>query len=117
MPAVAGTPRYENWVRWLMEGFGCRLCLPPLPWLGTSPSATSLLRPSAVVVRATVVGAAGRCPNPSRIGVRDMLSYQSLMPAVAGTRRYENFGGASWWKNSSVIATTRTPLGFRLPPE
>ena len=46
-----------------------------------------------------------------------MLSYQSLMPAVAGTRRYENFGGASWWKNSSVIATTRTPLGFRLPPE
>ena len=28
----------------------------------------------------------------SRIGVRDMLSYQSLMPAGAGTRRYENRG-------------------------
>ena len=26
----------------------------------------------------------------SRIGVRDMLSYQSLMPAGAGTPRYEN---------------------------
>ncbi len=36
----------------------------------------SLLRPSAVVVRATVVGVAGRRRNPSRIGVRDMLSYQ-----------------------------------------
>ena len=34
---VAGTPRYENWVHWLMEGFRCRLCPPPLPWLGTSP--------------------------------------------------------------------------------
>ncbi len=27
--------------------------------------------------------------RPSRIGVRDMLSYQSLMPAGAGTPRYE----------------------------
>ena len=26
----------------------------------------------------------------SRIGVRDMLPYQSLMPAAAGTPRYEN---------------------------
>ena len=28
--------------------------------------------------------------NLSRIGVRDMLSYQSLMPAAAGTPSYEN---------------------------
>ena len=28
--------------------------------------------------------------DSSRIGVRDMLSYQSLMPAGAGTPRYEN---------------------------
>ena len=48
------------------------------PLAGTSPSATFLLRPWAVVVRATVVGVAGRCRNPSRIGVRDMLSYHSL---------------------------------------
>ncbi len=46
------------------------------PWLGTSPSATSLFRPSAAGVRANVVGVAGRRRNPSRIGVRDMLSYQ-----------------------------------------
>ena len=30
--------------------------------------------------------------RPSSIGVRDMLSYQSLMPAGAGTRRYKNWG-------------------------
>ncbi len=40
--AAAGTPRYENWVHWLMEGFRCRLCPPPNPWLGTSPSPTFL---------------------------------------------------------------------------
>ena len=38
----------------------CRLCHAPHPELGTSPSATFLLRPWAVVVRATVVGVAGR---------------------------------------------------------
>ena len=32
----------ENWVHWSMEGFRCRLCPPPLPWLGTSPSPTFL---------------------------------------------------------------------------
>ena len=52
-------------------------------WLGTSPGATFLLRPWAVVVRATVVGVAGRWRNSSRIGVRDMLSYQSHSPTVA----------------------------------
>ena len=36
----------------------------------------------------TVVGVVGRRRNPSRIGVQDMLSYQSPMPAVAGTPRY-----------------------------
>ena len=38
--------------------------LPPSPGLGTSPSAKCLLRPSAVVVRATVVGVAGWCRYP-----------------------------------------------------
>ena len=45
MPVAAGKPRYENWVHWLMEGFRCRLGPSPLPWLGTSPSATFLFRP------------------------------------------------------------------------
>ena len=35
----------------------------PIPGWGTSPSAIFLLRPWAVVVRATVVGVAGRCRN------------------------------------------------------
>ena len=30
IPAVAGTPRYENWMHWLKEGFRCRLSSPPL---------------------------------------------------------------------------------------
>ena len=30
--------------------------------------------------------------HPSRIGVRDMLSYQSLMPVATGTPRYEKLG-------------------------
>ena len=64
-------------MHWLIEGFSGRLCPTPLPWLGTSPSPTSFLRPSAVVVRATVVGVAGRCRNLSRIEARDMLSYQA----------------------------------------
>ena len=68
---------------------------PPHPLLGTSPSATFLLRPWAVVVRATVVGVAGWCRNSSRIVVRDMLSCQSLIPAGAGTPWYENCGRSS----------------------
>ena len=70
VPAGAGTPRYENWMHWLIDGFSGRLCPTPLPWLGTSPSPTSLLRPSAVIVRATVVGVAGRCRLvPARQGM------------------------------------------------
>ena len=37
MPAAAGTPRYENWVHWLMEGFRCRLCPPTPPLAGDKP--------------------------------------------------------------------------------
>ena len=65
---------------------------PACHWLGTSPNATSLLRPSAVVVWAKGVGVAGRCRNPSRIGVRDMLSYQlwenALTPALRATYNF-----------------------------
>ena len=63
MPAGAGAPRCENWVHWLIEGFRRHLYPPTHPWLGTSPSATFPFRPWAVVVRATVVGVAGRRRN------------------------------------------------------
>ena len=67
---------------------GCPAC----HWLGISPSGTSLFRPSAVVVRATVVGVACGCRNPSRIEVRDMLSYQlwenALTPALRATYNF-----------------------------
>ncbi len=86
MPAVAGTPRYENWVHRSIEGFRCRLCPPPRPLAGDKPQPyISLLRPWAVVVRATVVGVAGRRRNPSRIGVRGMRSYQNRSPTLAWT--------------------------------
>ena len=78
IPAGAGTPRNENWVHWLIEGFRCRLCPPPLPWLGTSPSPTALLRPSAVVVRAAVVRY--RRPVPGSIHFRTNRSSR-LAPA------------------------------------
>ena len=65
---------------------------PACHWLGTSPSGTFLLRPSAVVVWATVVGVACGCRNRSRIGVRDMLSYQlwenALTPALRATYNF-----------------------------
>ena len=37
MPSAAGTPRYENWVHWLIEGFRCRLCPPTPPLAGDKP--------------------------------------------------------------------------------
>ena len=72
--------------------------------------------------------------HPSRIGVRDMLSYQSLMLAGAGTRRYEKpemrFGTANWHggfchapprpqRGTSPRATfpSPRPSGFRPSPE
>ena len=88
IPDCVGMTRAgEMWTA--MAGFDGRLA--DRPRLGTSPSATFFLQPSAVVVWATVVGVAGRWRNRSRLGVRDMLSYQSLIPAVAGTPRYENW--------------------------
>ena len=35
---VAGTPRYENWVHWLMEGFGHHPCTQPTPSWGQAPA-------------------------------------------------------------------------------
>ena len=74
-----------------MEGSGV-VCAPPTPPLaGDKPQRyISLIQFSAVVATRIAVGAAGRCRNPSRIGVRDMRSYQSLIPAGAGTPRYDN---------------------------
>ncbi len=48
---------------------------PTPPLAGDKPQRyISLIRFSAVVATRMVVGVAGRCRNPSRIGVRDMLS-------------------------------------------
>ena len=56
MPAGAGTPRYENWMHWLMEGFMPRT--PPLA--GDKPQ--RYIPHSTLGCRCwvTVVGVAGR---------------------------------------------------------
>ena len=55
-----------------------------LPWIPACAGMTEL---------AGVTGTCGGDPNHlSRIGVRDMLSYQSPMPVATGTPRYENGG-------------------------
>ena len=36
--AGAGTPRYEDWVHGLMEGFRCRPCTPPFLGWGQAPA-------------------------------------------------------------------------------
>ena len=66
--------------------------LPAVPLAGDTPQRYIFRRPSAIVVWATVVGVAGR--------PRNSFWYQLLMPAAAGTRRYEKpelwFGTANW---------------------
>ena len=63
------------------------------------------------------IGVARLYRNLSRIGVRDMLSYQWLMPAAAGTRRYQNWG--HWLvEGSGVVCATHptpTPAGDKPP--
>ena len=107
MPAGAGTPGYENWVHWLMEGSGVVWATHPTPSWGQDPALHSSCDPWAVVVQVTVVGVAGRRRNSSRIGVRDMLSYQSVMPAVAGTPRYENW--VHWLMEGSGVVCAAHP--------
>ena len=43
MPAGSGTPRYENWVHWLMEGSGVVCATHPAPSWGQAPALHSPL--------------------------------------------------------------------------
>ena len=97
MPAAAGTPRYEKPELWFgtanWHGGFCHA--PPRPQRGTSPRATfshSALGHRSTIRRVSPVESrdGGRLVGASRIGVRDMLSCQSLMPAVAGAPKCEN---------------------------
>ena len=121
MPVTTGTPRYEKPELWLgtanwHRGF-CHT--PPRPLRGTSPSPREVFdSPCVAFGRATFSYPAighqstirqfapvesrhqGLLKGASRIGVRDMLSYQSLMPVTTGTPRYEKpelwLGTANW---------------------
>ena len=76
MPAVAGTPRYENWVHRSIEGFRCRLCPPPHGW-GQPQPYISLFDPGLSLF-GTVVGVAGR---------RRKIPDRSPGPCVSRTNR------------------------------
>ena len=88
MPVGAGTPRYEN-ETWSLEVFGCGWCHPsPLD---------------------------SRFRENDEFGVRDMLSYQSLVPAGAGTPRYENW--VHWlMEGSGVVCATHPTPGWGQAP-
>ena len=95
-PAGAGTRRYENWVHWSMEGFGCGWCHP-------SP------------LDSRFRGNDGAC---RRFG-RRVFSYQSLIPAGAGTSRYEEpelWLGAANWHGGFCHAPPRTQRGTSSSP-
>ena len=70
----------------------------------------------SVHVGHVIVGVLRPYRHLSRIGVRDLLSYQLLIPAVAGTPRYEKLGvpvggrvGASLLPRAPMPALTLTP--------
>ncbi len=104
MPAVAGTPRNEN----RRTGWRVLYTVPrDLGWLpdcrerGTSPRATFPI-PSPLD--------SGFRRNDEFGAVYDdsiPFSYKSLMPAVAGTPKYE-YRGAGWW----VLHTVPRDLGW-----
>ena len=73
-------------------------CLPPPLWI---PAFAGMTNGGAGLTKGYRKWRMRGCRSSlSRIGVRDMLSYQSLIPAGAGTPRYEQqelwFGTANW---------------------
>ena len=56
---------------------------------------------------------AGRWREPSRIGVRDMLSHESLMPAGAGTPRYEKLDALVGGRVQVSLPQPTPPLDSR----
>ncbi len=79
-PALGGMKRWK----------GSDVVCAPQPVAGDKPQ--RYISPAALGCRcSTVVGVAGRSRNPSRIGVRDMLSYQSPMPIATRTRGYNRW--------------------------
>ena len=92
---------------------------PPRPQRGTSPRAT--FSHPALGQRSTIRQVSpvesrhrGLLEGTSRIGVRDMLSHQSPMPAGAGRPRYEEpelWHGRANWHGGSCYAPPRPQRG------
>ncbi len=74
------------------EGSGVVCATHPTPSWGQAPALHFSCDPRlSLFGRRWLVSPAGAGVHSSRIGVRDMLSYQSLMLAGAGTPRYANW--------------------------
>ena len=105
MPAGAGTPRYEKPELWFgtanWRGGFCHA--PTRPQRGTSPSATI---PSPTPHNRNII------ETNSSVQVTNWIegvyfSYKTIMPAGAGTPRYEN--GVGWWGRLGAVRATPAP--------
>ena len=105
MPAVAGTPRYENWVRWLMEGSGVVCATHPAPSWGQAPALHFSL-PSAGNEPQLEEVSWPAIPNPSGYGTCFRTNRPSrLLPAHQGMK----MGVLVAWKRSGCHCPP-TPL-------
>ena len=107
-----------------MEGFRCRLCPPPLSWLGTSPSPTFLLRPSAGAgtpryedwVHGLMEGFRCRpCTPPFPwLGTRAPALHFSFDPRLVPAHQGTKIGCVGRWKGSGVACAPHRPPGWGL---
>ena len=85
IPAGAGTPRYENWVHWLMEGSGVVCAAHPAPSWGQAPA----LHFSLATLGCRCLGDGGWCRRPAPELIPDRSPGHAFVPiAHAGCRRH-----------------------------
>ena len=116
MPAGAGTPRYENCVHRSIEGFRCRLCPRPAPWLATSPSPTFLSCDPGLPLfgRRWLVSPPGAGIHPGSESGTCLRTNRScrLAPAHQGMK----IACIDRSKGSGVVCAPAPPPGWRQAP-
>ncbi len=109
MPAGAGTRRYEDWVRWLMEGFRCCLCLPTRPLAGEKPQ--RYISPAALGCRCS--GDGGWCRRPVPGSIPDPSPGHAFVP-IAHADCHQNTRVQQW--RSLDGGSARVPMSPASPP-
>ena len=108
MPAGAGTRRYEDWVRWLMEGFRCRLCPPTRPLAGEKPQ--RYISPAALGCRCS--GDGGWCRRPVPGSIPDRSPGHAFLP-IAHADYHQNTRVQQW--GPLVGGSARVPMSPASP--